>query len=62
MPLTADEAADEVYGLLGVSDLSAATRARYAAWYDAANATGNGWSIRGSSLMLALLSPDFQLA
>jgi uncharacterized protein (DUF1800 family) len=60
--LTASEAADEVFALLGITDLSPATRGRFEAWYDAANATGNGWSIRGSALMLGLLSPDFQLA
>ena len=51
-----------VHPSLGVAEVSPATRARFEAWYTAANTSANGWSIRGNALMLGLLSPDFQLA
>ena len=51
-----------VHPSIGVAELSPATRARFEAWYTAANTSTNGWSIRGNALMLGLLSPDFQLA
>ncbi len=60
--LTATDAITTMFDLLGISDPSAATRARLEAWYTAANNSGNGWSIRGSALMLGLVTPDFQLA
>ncbi len=62
VPLTATAAADVVFALLGITDPSPATRARFCAWYDAANKSSTAWSIRGSALMFGLLSPDFQLA
>jgi uncharacterized protein (DUF1800 family) len=60
--LTATDAINTLFDLLGIVEPSAATRSRFEAWYTAANTSTNGWSIRGNALMLGLLSPDFQLA
>lgn len=67
--LTATQAVDTIFETLWVNqpanslaEVSNATRARLQAWYDSANTSGNAWSIRGTALMLGLLSPDFQLA
>ena len=67
--LTAPQAIDTLFEALwvnqpanSIAELSPATRARFEAWYTAANTSANAWSIRGSALMLGLLSPDFQLA
>lgn len=62
VPLTAADAITEVFDLLGITDESAATRARLEQWYTGANTSGNGWSIRTNALMLGLLTPDFQLS
>ena len=62
VPLSAAAAIDTTFALLGVENLSPATRARFEAWYTSANTSSTGWSIRGSALMLGLLSPDFQLS
>lgn len=67
--LTATQAVDTIFETLWVNqpsnalaELSPATRTRLQAWYDSANTSANAWSIRGTALMLGLLSPDFQLA
>jgi len=67
--LTATDAINTLFDTLGllhpslsVAEVSPATRARFEAWYTAANTSANGWSIRGNALMIGLLSPDFQLA
>jgi uncharacterized protein (DUF1800 family) len=62
VPLTAAAAIGAIFALLGIDDVSPATRTRFEAWYTSANTSGTGWSIRGSGLMVGLLSPDFQLS